>query len=95
MFVISLTYTTELSNVEHYLQDHLEYLDKNYKKGIFLISGGKVPRTGGIILAHISNRSQLDEILSADPFKIHNVADYEIIEFIPTKTSPELAIFCT
>ncbi|SDC21345.1 YciI family protein [Acinetobacter boissieri] len=94
MFIVSLTYKVTLSEVDKHLKDHRKYLDHNYKKGIFIVSGGKIPRTGGIILANIDNRSKLDEILRDDPFKIQNVADYEITEFLPTKSSEELKFLC-
>lgn len=91
MFIVSLTYMSEMSEVDKHLEAHIEYLDKNYKKGIFLASGRKVPRHGGVILAQAGNRSELEAILSDDPFKIHNLANYELTEFVPSKTVPELA----
>lgn len=91
MFVISLTYIHEISEVDKYLEDHIEYLNKYYQLGVFIASGRKVPRTGGIILAQVSSHSELEMILNYDPFKIHNLANYEITEFVPSKTVPELA----
>ncbi|EAR53856.1 hypothetical protein SKA34_04415 [Photobacterium sp. SKA34] len=91
MFIVSLTYISEMSEVDKYLEDHIEYLNKYYELGIFIASGRKVPRTGGIILAQAENRSELETILNNDPFKIYNLANYEITEFVPSKTSPELA----
>ncbi|HLB43186.1 MAG TPA: YciI family protein [Gammaproteobacteria bacterium] len=49
------------------------------------MSGPKNPRTGGVIISLIDDREQLNIILSEDPFYTQNIADYEIIEFIPTK----------
>lgn len=86
MFVVSLTYICELSEIEKYLVDHVEYLDDHYAKGIFLASGRKEPRTGGVILAKINSRAELDKVIEKDPFKINGLADYEVIEFIPSKT---------
>lgn len=91
MFVINLTYTCDLSEVEKHLAAHIEYLDQQYAAGIFLASGRKVPRTGGIILAVAESREQLEQILANDPFAIHQLANYEIIEFIPTKTANALS----
>ncbi|KJF92588.1 GTP cyclohydrolase [Photobacterium angustum] len=91
MFIVSLTYISEMSEVDKYLEDHIEYLNKYYELGIFIASGRKVPRTGGIILAQAENRSELETILNNDPFKIYNLANYELTEFVPSKTAPELA----
>lgn len=91
MFIVSLTYISEISEVDKYLEAHIEYLNKYYELGIFIASGRKVPRTGGIILAQAESRSELEKILNNDPFKINNLANYELTEFVPTKTIPELA----
>lgn len=90
MFVVSLTYTCDLSEVEKHLSDHLDYLERYYGNGTFLASGRKEPRTGGVILARAESIGSLEAVLSEDPFKVHGLADYEITEFVPTKTSAEL-----
>lgn len=90
MFVVSLTYVCEMSEVEKYLEEHIQYLDNQYAQDNFIASGRKVPRTGGVILANVDNIDLLNKILSNDPFKKHGLAEYEIIEFIPSKTVKEL-----
>lgn len=91
MFIVSITYISEMSQIDKYLEAHIEYLDRNYERGVFIASGRKVPRSGGIILAKARNRSELEEILNNDPFKIHNLADYELTEFVPTKAASEFS----
>ncbi len=91
MFIVSITYTSDISQIDKHLESHINYLDKHYEKGSFIASGRKVPRTGGVILATAGNRGELEQILDEDPFKIHHLADYEITEFIPTKSAPEFA----
>jgi len=90
MFVISLTYICEMSDVEKHLSSHIDYLNTQYSNGVFLASGRKVPRTGGVILANAESREALDLILSDDPFKRHGLANYEVTEFVPSKTSQAL-----
>jgi len=89
MFIVSLTYKTELSEVDKYIDEHISYLEKHYALGKFIASGRKVPRTGGIILVNAANMNELDSILKEDPFNIANVADYEVTEFIPTMAAAE------
>jgi len=84
MFILSLTYKTQLSEVDQYIDEHISYLEKNYTLGKFIASGRKVPRTGGIILVNAANMNELDSILKEDPFNIANVTDDEVTEFIPT-----------
>lgn len=50
-------------------------------------------RTGGIIISQLKYREQLENILKNDPFHVHDVADYKIIEFSPTKYHSNFATF--
>lgn len=91
MFIISLTYQKPLLEVERYLAEHVEYLKVHYAKGYFLASGRKVPRKGGVILAKAESHEEIEKVIALDPFYQHAIATYEITEFIPSMTSPELA----
>lgn len=90
MIIISLTYKAELEKVDQFLNAHIEFLNEQYELGHFLASGRKIPRTGGIILSKVENKSKLEKIIEKDPFKINELADYELIEFVPSKTCDEL-----
>ncbi|GAA0717796.1 YciI family protein [Aquimarina litoralis] len=90
MFIINLTYMVELKKVDQFLNDHVEFLNEQYSLGNFLASGRKVPRTGGIILSNVPSKSELENIISKDPFHKNELANYELIEFIPSKTSEAL-----
>lgn len=87
MFIISLTYIVDLEKVDELLPLHVEYLKKQYEKGNFIASGRKIPRTGGIIFSKLKSLEKLQEVLNKDPFKINNLATYEIQEFLPSMTS--------
>lgn len=93
MFIISLTYKTSLENVERFIPEHNDFLDQHYTAGNFIASGRKEPRTGGIILANAVSKNEVEEIIRKDPFYIHQVADYEIIEFIPSKYNEHFKFF--
>jgi len=90
MFIINLTYKVELDKVDQFLDEHIEFLNKQYALGNFMASGRKVPRTGGIILSNIKDKSALEQIIEQDPFKSQDLADYELIQFVPSKTSDAL-----
>ena len=51
MFVIELTYKADLGAIDAHMAAHMKFLKKYYTSGHFLMSGRKVPRDGGIILA--------------------------------------------
>ncbi len=83
MFVINITYKANLTVVDMYLKQHKKYLAEYREKGVFLTSGRKNPRTGGVILAQAESREELDRILKRDPFYWNNIAKYEVTEFEP------------
>ncbi|MEU2351505.1 YciI family protein [Streptomyces misionensis] len=91
MFVLELTYTKPLDAVDALLAEHVAWLEEQYEKGVFLASGRKVPRDGGVILAVAEDRARVEEVVASDPFTVGGVCAYRITEFIATKTAPELA----
>lgn len=90
MFIISLTYQVPLEKVDSFIPEHVNYLDEQYAKGYFILSGRKEPRTGGVILSTINDRHKLNNILAQDPFHREGLASYEVIEIVPTKASDKL-----
>ncbi len=93
MFIIELTYKKSLDEVDQYVAEHRVFLDNGYKSNYFITSGPKIPRTGGIFISHLKNREQLENIIKQDPFNIHDLADYRIIEFNPTKYHADFRTF--
>ncbi|MFG2626371.1 YciI family protein [Streptomyces sp. NPDC048473] len=91
MFVLELTYTAPVERIDALLQDHIAWLDTQYAAGVFIASGRKNPRDGGVILAVGDDRAQIEKIAEEDPFAAQGVCAYRITEFIATKTSDELA----
>lgn len=93
MFIASLTYVKPLSEVERFLEEHIAFLERYYVAGKFICSGRKNPRTGGVILFNAKDETEMKQIISQDPFNINGIADYEIIEFYPTKFSSDFKKF--
>ena len=91
MQIINLEYKKPLSEVNKYLEAHRIFLQKYYDKNIFIASGPKDPRTGGVILANI-NKEFIEEIINEDPFYQNQIADYKIIDFDPVKYSDEFKL---
>ncbi|HEY3390532.1 MAG TPA: YciI family protein [Prolixibacteraceae bacterium] len=81
LFIISLFYKAPLTEVDKHLVGHNTFLTRNYENGTFICSGPKVPRSGGIIICKSDSYNSVSAIIEEDPFKIYNVADYEITEF--------------
>lgn len=93
MFVILLNYKVPIERIDEHVVAHRQFLEEGYQKNYFVTSGPKIPRTGGVIISQLSEREKLDNILKNDPFKIHDLADYEIIEFTPLKYHQEFSTF--
>lgn len=84
MFVIVLEYTADLSAVDAVMPAHMEWVDEHYRAGLFLASGRRVPRTGGVVLAQ-GDRSAVEAAVAADPFTVAGVTRSTIIEFRPSR----------
>ena len=92
MFIFSLTYVKPLSEVERLLPAHIQFLDEHYKKHLFMCSGRKIPRTGGVILCNCVDMVEAKAIMEKDPFYKEGLAQYDIIEFVPSKSSEAFQI---
>ncbi|CDU08115.1 conserved hypothetical protein [Vibrio coralliirubri] len=90
MFIICLTYQVSLEEIDAFIPEHVDYLNEQYAKGYFILSGRKEPRTGGVIISTISDRNELNEVLALDPFNREGLAYYEVTEIVPTKASNSL-----
>ncbi|KAA2264016.1 hypothetical protein F0L68_08465 [Solihabitans fulvus] len=91
MYIVLITYTKPLDEIDYALPDHVEWLKRQYDAGYFLASGRRQPRVGGVIIARPMARGKLDALLATDPFAVQHLADYEVIEFHATMTAAELA----
>ena len=90
MFIIDLHYIVPLERLDAHMTEHVKYLQKYYKLNMFVASGRKVPRTGGIILALTKTREELDKIIKEDPFYIHKLAEFKVTEFLTSQSHPEI-----
>lgn len=89
MFVIELTYKAPLEEIDRHLPEHNAFLDQQYAKGVFLASGRKMPREGGIILA-TGKKLDVEAAITQDPFYRHDLANYRITEFQVTRKAEQL-----
>ena len=90
MFVIELTYKADLADIDAHMAAHVRFLKKYYAAGNFLVSGRKIPRDGGIILAVGDGRQQIKAIVEEDPFYIHGLADFRIVEFRASQRAKDI-----
>jgi len=90
MFVIELTYRADLKEIDAHMTAHVKFLNKYYADGTFLVSGRKIPRDGGIILAAGKTKQQIEALIKEDPFYKHGLAGFRIIEFRASQRAEDI-----
>ncbi|MGD8192714.1 YciI family protein [Brevibacillus ginsengisoli] len=93
MFIVLPKYVKGLEEVDQHMEAHKEFLDKYYQLSKFIVSGRRNPRVGGVILVKAESEVEVLEIIKEDPFYQNQVAEYEIIEFQPTKWDTRFEAF--
>ena len=90
MFVIELIYKADLAQIDAHMPAHVRFLKKYYAAGNFIVSGRKIPRDGGIILANGDSRDQIEAIIKEDPFVTRGLAEFRIIEFRASQRADDI-----
>lgn len=90
VFIIELIYKADLAEIDKQMSAHMAYLRKYYAAGNFLVSGRKLPRDGGIILAVGKDKQEIEEIVKQDPFCKQGLADWRVIEFRASQRAKDI-----
>ena len=90
MFVIELTYKAPLTEIDTHMKAHVAFLNTRYAAGRFVVSGRKIPREGGIILATGGSRAEIEALAREDPFVARGLADFRVVEFRASQRAPDL-----
>jgi uncharacterized protein YciI len=85
IFIIILKYIKPLEIINLYRKEHLFFLATYYDNGLLLISGRKVTQEGGVIVAISNSKEEINDFIKLDPFFIHQLAEYKVHEFAPTR----------
>ncbi|MGH2967591.1 MAG: YciI family protein [Solirubrobacteraceae bacterium] len=87
MFVLLLSYIKPIEAVDALMREHVAWLSKQYEAGRFVVSGRRIPRTGGVVVARGDDRKEMEDIAASDPFVIGGVATVEVIQFRASQTA--------
>ena len=90
MFVVELIYKADLPKIDAQVRSHMAFLKKHYAAGRFLVSGRKIPRDGGIILALGKSRDEIEAIMRDDPFCKNGLAELRVIEFRASQRADDI-----
>jgi uncharacterized protein YciI len=90
MFIIELIYKADLAAIDGAMRAHMAFLNRHYAAGTFVVSGRKVPRDGGIILAVGKSRAEIEAVAREDPFCKLGLAEFRVIEFRVSQRADDL-----
>lgn len=85
LYIAVLTYVRPVEEIDACLSDHIAWLEEGYQAGVFIASGRRVPRNGGVILVKGESLEDVKMRLSKDPFQIQGLAEVEVIPFEVSK----------
>ncbi len=83
LYVVLVHYTQPLAAVDAVRPQHLQYLERYAREGVFQAWARREPPTGGVTVAVSPDRATLDAIVATDPYVRAGVARAEIVEFNP------------
>ena len=81
-FLLISRYTAPRERIEELVPEHRAFLQEHLASGLFVVSGRRVPWTGGVVVAR-GTRAQVEAAVAADPFTRAGVAETELVEFEP------------
>lgn len=68
---------------DNIMKEHMDYSGKAMKEGSILMTGLKEDMSGVVFIMKAENPEKVDEYLSKEPLKIHDIQDYKVTEFCP------------
>jgi uncharacterized protein YciI len=90
VFIIELDYKADLGAIDGAMRSHMAFVRKHYAAGTFVVSGRKIPRDGGVILAVGKTREEIEAIAKQDPFVERGLAEFRIVEFRVSQRADDL-----
>ncbi len=91
MFLVLLKFSANRGQAKTFMDGHVEWIQRGFNEGIFLLSGRVEPSLGGAVLAQGVSREQLQSRVNEDPFVRQDVVSAEIVEITPSKVDPRLS----
>lgn len=90
LIVIDLVYTAPTDRIEPHRAAHMAFIKQCLDEGFILVSGPKVPRTGGTIIAIAKDVEAARARMALDPFVTENLVDLTYTPFDPGTRHPAL-----
>lgn len=84
MHVVFLEFADNKAKAKELMAGHMDWLEKGFQYGAFLLSGSLEEGRGGAILVDDMPKEDLENFLSGDPFIREGVVKATITEFTPS-----------
>ena len=84
MYVMISKYLVSPEEVDKVRGDHLAFLDSLVKSGKLVIAGRQDPPVGGLVMIDAETEEEARELMAADPYIQHGVAEYSATGFRPS-----------
>src|SRR5260370_40873176 len=85
MYILFINPTKSPEELAPVFPAHSEFLNSYVKTGKFILTGGLTARPAGVVLANVNTEEELKALLAEDPFVREQVAEYQVIEFEPSR----------
>lgn len=83
MFVVTVTYTAPLDEVDRWRPAHGEWLNDLIARRLLLMAGRRPQWVGGVYVAPGMQAEEIDRLLATDPYLVNGVAEHHVVEFTP------------
>lgn len=96
MFVVISSYRSSIEEVLPHERAHISWVTEGYVSGRILVSGPRVPLTGGVLVVRGTDVAEVSAWMSGDPFVEAGVVRFEVHEFAetgPPTRAPALDLF--
>lgn len=90
MFLILLRYQRPVDEVDAVRPQHVEFLDRGFAEGRYVLAGRCIPPEGGVLVARGTGVEEVRRLAEADPYVQKGIAEYELVQFHAGRTEPGL-----
>ncbi len=91
MFVVLLRFSDNKAQAGKFMEGHVAWMKRGFDDGVFLLTGGIQPSSGGAVLAYNTSLSDLQRRIDDDPFVAENIVVAEILEIAPGQVDERLS----
>jgi len=84
-FLVEIDYLVPVESLGDAIRQHREFLQSGYDRGWILLSGPRVPATGGVLIARAPTLEALETYFRDDPYHVQGLAVHRFSEFNPVK----------